>query len=81
MAAHAILGASSSKRWMMCPGSVKQSSSVPNGPSSKYAEQGTAAHTLGEMCLEKMVDPREFKGEIIWITKMERFLVLVLGLE
>ena len=75
MAAHAILGASSSKRWMHCPGSVKQSSAVPSGPSSKYAEEGTAAHTLGEWCLEKMVDPREFKGEVITTDEGSSFVV------
>ena len=75
MTAHAILGASSSKRWLTCPGSVRVSASVPNGPSSKYAEEGTCAHTLGEWCLEKMVDPREFKGEIITTKEGSSFVV------
>jgi len=75
MTAHAILGASSSKRWMTCPGSVKQSRGIPNGPSSQPAEQGTAAHTLGEWCLEKQCDPREFKGEIITTDEGNSFVV------
>ena len=50
-------------------------SSIPQGPSSKYAELGTAAHTLGEWCLEKMVDPREFKGEVITTDEGNSFVV------
>ena len=75
MAKHAILGASSSKRWMGCPGSVRMIAGVPSGPSSKYAELGTAAHTLGEWSLEKNVDPREFKGEIITTDEGNSFVV------
>lgn len=75
MAAHAILGASSSKRWMNCPGSVRATRDIPQGPSSKYAEQGTAAHTLGEWCLEKDVDPKEFQGEIITTEEGNKFVV------
>lgn len=72
---HAILGASSSKRWMSCPGSVRMTSSLPPSPSSKYAELGTAAHTLGEWCIEQDRDPREFKGETITTDEGNSFIV------
>ena len=75
MAAHAILGASSSKRWMLCAGSVKATSNVPSGPSSKHAELGTASHTLGEWCLEKDLDPEEFRGDVITTDEGSKFVV------
>jgi len=48
--AHATLGASSSKRWMNCPGSVQLSAQFPDTTSS-YAIEGTLAHGLGEHVL------------------------------
>lgn len=48
--AHASLGASSAHRWMACPGSLRLSEGIPNR-SSKYADEGTAAHQLAERCL------------------------------
>lgn len=50
---HAPLGPSSAHRWMTCPGSVAASAGVPAPPSSPAAEEGTAAHTLAELCLRK----------------------------
>lgn len=49
--AHASFGASNSKRRMACPGSLKAEERFPD-ESSPYAELGTAAHELGEHCLE-----------------------------
>ena len=51
MAAHAKLSASSSARWLNCPGSVQATENLPN-PSSKFALEGSAAHELGEICLK-----------------------------
>lgn len=45
-AAHSHIGASSSERWMNCPGSVNLSKDIPK-TTSAYAEAGTNAHTLG----------------------------------
>lgn len=39
-----IVGGSTAKRVINCPGSVKLSQSVPPKPSSKYAEEGTLLH-------------------------------------
>lgn len=50
-AAHSKLGASSMYRWGACPGSVRQSAGLAN-KSSRYAEEGTDAHTLAAHCVE-----------------------------
>lgn len=52
--AHASFGASNSKRRMACPGSLKAEERFPD-ESSPFAELGTAAHELGEHCLENGV--------------------------
>ena len=47
MTAHAKLSASGSHRWAHCPGSVKAESGI-NDRKSAAADEGTAAHELGE---------------------------------
>ena len=44
---HAVLSASSAKQWLNCPPSARLKERFPN-ESSVYAEEGTAAHELGE---------------------------------
>lgn len=62
MTAHAKLSASSSKRWLSCPASVPLSEHIPR-KTSVYAEEGTAAHALGEYCLKNnFKDPHECIG-------------------
>lgn len=48
---HALLSPSSSERWIDCPASVRMSAQLvgPPPPSSIYADEGTAAHALGEL--------------------------------
>lgn len=58
---HASLGASSASRWINCPGSIRLSSGLAK-TTSKYAEEGTAAHALAEMCLRYESDPRAGVG-------------------
>ena len=52
MAAHALLSASSAKRWLMCPPSVRLTEMMPerSRPKNKIdvAYEGTMAHELGE---------------------------------
>ena len=55
--AHAILSASSSKRWLNCTPSARLEQNFPN-ESSVYAEEGTAAHALGEYKLRKYLHER-----------------------
>jgi hypothetical protein len=45
---HSSIGASSAKRWIACPGSIKLCGTVPPLPSSKYAEGGKRAHAVAE---------------------------------
>lgn len=65
---HSKLGASSSHRWMHCPGSVKliESLALPEDEesdnSSPYAAQGTLAHWVGSECLENGKDAWEYTG-------------------
>ena len=54
---HAILSASSSKRWLNCTPSARLEQNFPN-ESSVYAEEGTAAHALGEYKLHKYLHER-----------------------
>jgi hypothetical protein len=44
---------------------VSLSLTVPPGESSIHAATGTAAHTLGEYCLEHDVDPSDYSSEFI----------------
>ncbi len=67
MSDHAILGGSSAARWMGCPGSVRLSAQVPEGPTSRYAIEGTAAHEIAARCVEKDVDPDLFLDTILEI--------------
>jgi hypothetical protein len=61
--AHAVLGASSAHRWMACPGSVRLSKDAPRR-SSRYADEGTAAHQLAERCLAGGTDAASHIGEV-----------------
>ena len=49
---HAVLSASSSHRWLMCPPSALLCAELPD-TSSEYAQQGTDAHALCEYKLNK----------------------------
>lgn len=63
MTAHAILGASSSKRWMNCPGSIALQEQFPPQTSSTFAEEGSAAHALCEfILLNPNGKPEDWKG-------------------
>lgn len=56
MNSHAKLSASSSHRWLECPGSIRLSEGIEQ-KTSKYAEEGTKAHDLAALILEnKKVD-------------------------
>lgn len=47
---HAKLSASGSHRWLNCTASVKAEEPFPNS-TSEYAEEGTLAHELADICL------------------------------
>jgi len=52
MAAHAELSASGSATWLNCAGSVEAQRQYGR-TSSRFADEGTAAHTLAEICFGK----------------------------
>lgn len=69
--AHAkLFTASGSARWMPCPGAPALERHYPNS-SSKWADQGTAAHTLGSDCLTNNVDAEYYRGRIIKVESDE----------
>lgn len=49
---HSKLGASSSDRWMECPGSVALCETVPKSKDTAYSKEGTDAHSLMEFVLK-----------------------------
>ena len=51
---HALLSPSSSERWISCPPSVRMSEGIEEKP-SKYAAEGTAAHSLCEYKLRELL--------------------------
>jgi hypothetical protein len=62
--AHSIIGASSAKRWMTCPASVRMSEQVTTEEeASIYAREGTAAHALAEDCLKLEMNAADCIGD------------------
>lgn len=64
MTDHAILSASGASGWMRCYGKLAMEKGLPES-SSKYADEGTAAHAVAEMCLLQEQDAAAFVGRII----------------
>lgn len=63
--AHAKLSASGSSRWLNCTASVKVSEQYAS-TSSKFAEEGTCAHELAEICLKDLSkSPSDFIGQTL----------------
>ena len=63
---HSRLAASAASRWLACPGSITLAEKFDlKGTTSKYATEGTAAHTLGETCLRLEAEPLDFVGSYI----------------
>jgi len=69
---HSKVGFSSRKRWAACPGSVKLSEGIPT-TSSKYAEEGTAAHALQQYCLLNKVHATSLVGKPFTYEDHEEF--------
>ena len=57
-----IVGGSTAKRVINCPGSVALSANVPPKPSSKYADEGTLLHDIIARVLEHSQPPAFYLG-------------------
>ncbi len=57
--AHAKLSASSSHRWLLCSGSINAEESYKD-ETSVFAEEGTLAHELADLCLSSNKDVEAF---------------------
>jgi hypothetical protein len=57
---HALLGASSAKRWLSCPPSARLTESMPD-TAGVAAEEGRVAHALGELKLRKFFFPMSLR--------------------
>lgn len=69
--AHARLAPSSSHRWWHCPGSIPMSDGIEQ-TSSVFADEGTAAHELGSLCLINGQDASRYLGDFININAESR---------
>lgn len=79
--AHSILGASSAKRWMSCPGSVALALSIPDHDTTTvYAAEGTVAHELAELSLRENVDPIMYVGKRIDGIMVTKEMALAVGM-
>ena len=57
-----VVGGSTAKRVINCPGSVKLVDLMPPKPSSKYADEGTLCHNVMDMILSTGQTPDSFAG-------------------
>lgn len=57
-----VVGGSTAKRVINCPGSVKLVAQMPPQPSSKYADEGTLLHNAIATVLETDCDPMSLVG-------------------
>jgi hypothetical protein len=57
-----IVGGSTAKRVINCPGSVALVNKMPKQPSSEHADRGTMLHDVISEILGKDLDPRSFIG-------------------
>lgn len=73
MAAHAKLGPSAADRWLVCRASVAYTALLAGlglitlGGSSVFADEGTAAHEVRQLCLETGVDADFFLGSKVTV--------------
>jgi len=70
--AHALLGASSADRWINCPPSARLCE-VISEKRSEYADEGTAAHELSELILQRRLRPCDSKARKELDAKFEAF--------
>jgi len=57
-----VVGGSTAKRVISCPGSVALCAKMPSKPSSKYADEGTLLHSVMDLILTTGQTPESFAG-------------------
>jgi hypothetical protein len=57
-----VVGGSTAKRVISCPGSVALCAKMPPKPSSKYADEGTLLHNVMDLILTTNQTPESFAG-------------------
>ena len=57
-----VVGGSTAKRVISCPGSVALCAAMPPKPSSKYADEGTLLHNVMDLILTTNQTPESFAG-------------------
>lgn len=75
--AHALLSASSAKKWLHCTPSARLEDSIPD-EGSPYAAEGTLAHKICELKLQKLftdknMTERTYKGRLKKLQKEEYY--------
>ena len=65
MAHSKIVGGSTAKRVINCPGSVALCNAAPEKPSSSYAEEGTLLHETIALYLDKGILPPHFNEDLL----------------
>lgn len=59
MGGHALLSASSAKRWMSCPPSARLQEQFEQQQESIYAREGTKAHSIAEDKLRRYLSEQK----------------------
>jgi len=72
---HSRFGPSAASRWLRCAGSVTLSEGIAD-ESSAFAEEGTQAHHLAELCLSAGLDARDVEGD--WPAEMRDYVQVYL---
>lgn len=74
MIQHAKLSASGSSKWLNCPGSIKAEDdlNLPKEQSSVFAQEGTLAHEVADLCLKNRRDAEWYIGKKVLDTVVEK---------
>lgn len=77
MTEHSRYGGSKAAQWLNCPGSVPLSDKAPPRTTSAYAEEGTFAHRVGELCLlAGQTEAGSYLGKSINVDGIDRTFVV-----